>query len=104
MASVVQRRREIALEKALGADARRFFARFLAEAVALGAIGGLLGTLAGLAAADRLERSLFRLPLSPSLFWSIAPLFLATALAAASSVPSVRRALAIEAMTALRDE
>jgi putative ABC transport system permease protein len=104
MASVVQRRREIALEKSLGADAGRFFARFLLEALALGVIGGVLGTAAGLAAADRMERSLFGFPLSPSLFWSTMPLLLAAALAAASSLPSVKRALAIEAITALREE
>ncbi len=104
MASVVQRRREIALEKSLGAEARRFFARFFIEAIALGAIGGLLGTAAGLAAADRLERSLFGVPLTVTIFWVVAPLVLAAAVAAASSLPSVRRALAIQAMTALREE
>ena len=104
MASIVQRRREIALEKSLGAEPKRFFERFLAEALALGAIGGVLGTAAGLAAADRLERSLFGVPLSPQLFWSAAPVVLAAALAAVASLPSVRRALAIEAMTALRNE
>ena len=104
MASVVQRRREIALEKSLGAEPPRFFARFFTEALALGAIGGVLGTAAGLAAADRMERALFGVPLSVGVFWSVAPLVLAAAVAAASSLPSVRRALAIQAMTALREE
>lgn len=104
MASVVQRRREIALEKALGADAGRLFRRFLAEAAALGAIGGLAGAVAGLAAADRLERSLFGVALTPSLLWVVGPLLLSIGLAAAASLPAVKRALAIEAITALREE
>ncbi len=104
MASVVQRRREIALEKSLGADAKRLFRRFFTEAAALGAIGGAAGTAAGLAAADRLERSLFGVGLTPSPFWAVAPLALAVALAAVASLPAVKRALAIEAITALREE
>lgn len=104
MAAVVQRRREIALEKSLGAGARRLFVRFLAEGAALGLIGGLAGTAVGLAAADRLERSLFGVALSPSLFWVAVPLVLSVALASAACLPAVRRALAIEAITALRDE
>lgn len=104
MASVVQRRREIALEKSLGAEPKRLFRRFFAEAAALGAIGGAAGTAAGLAAADRLERSLFGVALSPSLFWVVAPLLMSVGLAAAASLPAVRRALAIEAITALREE
>ena len=104
MASVVQRRREIALEKALGADSKRLFRRFFAEGAALGAIGGAAGTAGGLIAADRLERSLFGVSLTASPFWIAAPLLLSVALAAAASLPAVRRALRIEAITALREE
>jgi putative ABC transport system permease protein len=100
----VQRRREIALEKALGADAKRLFRRFFAEGAALGAIGGAAGTAAGLIAADRLERSLFGVSLTASPFWIAAPLLLSVALAAAASLPAVKRALRIEAITALREE
>ncbi len=104
MAAVVQRRREIALEKSLGAESRRLFVRFLAEGAALGAIGGAAGALAGLLIADRLERSLFGIPLTVSPFWVAAPFLLSIAIAAAAGLPAVQRALRIEAITALRNE
>jgi putative ABC transport system permease protein len=104
MAAVVQRRREIALEKSLGAEGKRLFLRFLGEGASLGAIGGALGSAAGLLVADRLERSLFGVPLTFSLFWIIVPFLLSILLAAAAGLPSVGRALKIEAITALRNE
>jgi putative ABC transport system permease protein len=104
MAAVVQRRREIALEKSLGAERRRLFVRFLAEGVALGAIGGAIGAAAGLVLADRLERHLFGVPLTVSPAWVAIPFLLSIAIGAAAGLPSVRRALAIEAITALRSE
>jgi putative ABC transport system permease protein len=104
LASVVQRRREIALEKSLGADRGRILARFALEALALGLVGGVLGAVAGRIAAGALERGLFGVGLSPSMFWSVAPVALSAAIAVASSAPAVRRALAIEPITALREE
>lgn len=104
MAAVVQRRREIALEKSLGAEGKRLFVRFLGEGAWLGAIGGALGSAAGLLLADRLERSLFGVPLTVSLFWIAVPFLLSILLAAAAGLPSVGRALRIEAITALRNE
>ena len=104
MAAVVQRRREIALEKSLGAERRRLFVRFVAEGVALGAIGGAVGAAAGLAIADRLERHLFGVPLTVSPAWAAVPFLLSIAIAAAAGLPAVRRALAVEAITALRNE
>jgi putative ABC transport system permease protein len=104
MAAVVQRRREIALEKSLGAEGRRLFLRFLGEGALLGAIGGAVGSVAGLVLADRLERSLFGVPLTFSPFWIVAPFLLSILLAAAAGLPSVGRALGVEAITALRNE
>jgi putative ABC transport system permease protein len=104
MAAVVQRRREIALEKSLGAEGRRLFVRFLAEGAALGAIGGAVGAAAGLVLADRLERHLFGVPLTVSPAWVVIPFLVSIAIAAAAGLPSVRRALSIEAITALRNE
>ncbi|HET9795224.1 MAG TPA: ABC transporter permease [Thermoanaerobaculia bacterium] len=104
MAAVVQRRREIALEKSLGAEGRRLFVRFLAEGAALGAIGGAIGAAAGLLIADRLERHLFGVPLTVSPAWAVIPFLISIGIAAAAGLPSVRRALSIEAITALRNE
>jgi len=104
MASVVARKREIALEKSLGAGEGRLVRRFLAEGAALGAIGGLAGTAVGLLAADRLERGLFGVPLTFTWPAAALPFGLSVAIAAAASLPALHRMLAIEAITALREE
>jgi putative ABC transport system permease protein len=48
--SVLERRTEIGLRRALGATRRHIAAQFLTEALLLSALGGLAGTLTGLAA------------------------------------------------------
>jgi putative ABC transport system permease protein len=57
--AILERRTEIALMKALGAENFHVAALFLTEAALLGLLGGALGYLGGLAGADLLARSVF---------------------------------------------
>jgi putative ABC transport system permease protein len=50
LATLAERRREIGIQRALGASARRVFRLVLLEAVALSALGGAIGLAAGLVA------------------------------------------------------
>jgi putative ABC transport system permease protein len=79
---LLHRRKEVAVMKALGASDRAVFALLLAEIVALGIAGGLVGFAAGALLARRLGVDLFGVPLNTD--WSTAlPVLLAAVLVAA---------------------
>lgn len=66
-ASVFDRRKDLAVMKALGASERLANAFFLAEAAALGTAGAVLGFALGVAAAAWIGRANFHAPISPRL-------------------------------------
>ncbi len=63
LVSVTERTREIGVRMAVGARRRRILAQFLAESVALSALGGVIGILAGAALATA-AREIFQVPAS----------------------------------------
>ncbi len=102
LATVLERRAEIGLFKALGATDSRVAAVFLLEACAIGVLGGAAGYLIGSLLAWRLGLAIFGSAVS--VHWAILPLCLAVALVvtlAGSAVP-LGRALKISPSLALR--
>ncbi len=103
LATVLERRAEIGLFKALGATDARVAAVFLLEASAIGVLGGVAGYFFGSLLAWRLALSVFGSGVG--LHWVVLPVCLAAALAvtlAGSALP-LGRALRITPSLALRD-
>ena len=100
----IERKREIALLKAVGAPRHRIVGRFLAESVAIGLAGGVLGWLIGAAFALFIAREVFHagLTLQPGVPTAVVALAMATALVAAAG--PIRLALAVEPARALRED
>jgi len=100
----LERKREIALLKAVGAPRRRIIGRFLAESAAIGLVGGVLGWLIGAAFALFIGREVFHatLTLQPGVPPLVVALAMLTALVAAAG--PIRLALAIEPARALRED
>lgn len=102
--AVMERRREIGLMKALGAEGRLIGAVIISEVGVLSVIAGTLGILAGLGLAQVVGLSVF--DTTVSLHILVLPVVLASAavLALLSSLLPIRRAVAIEPAITLRGE
>lgn len=101
---MLERQREIALMKAMGAEARRIRMLFLAEAGAMGVAGGLVGYALGFAFAQLIAQSVFTSTVELNGWVGISVLAIALSVAVIASVIPVRRALAVEAAIVLRGE
>ncbi len=102
--SVLERVKEIGLMKALGAKNSRIALIFLAEAWAIGLVGGLLGNILGLGMAQAIAKSVFDSYLSPQI--PVIPLTVAAALAVATiaALGPVGKALTVDPVVTLRGE
>ncbi|MEZ4424571.1 MAG: ABC transporter permease [Gemmatimonadota bacterium] len=99
--AVLQRRRELGVRMALGADRGRVLRLVIREGIALATIGGLIGIVAALALTRVLRSLLYETtPGDPVVLGAIAGLLLATAWLAAW-LPA-RRAAALDPVAALR--
>ncbi len=74
-ALAMERRADVGLMKALGGSISRVMRIFLAEVAALGAVGGLLGCIAGTALSDWMGHRVFGTAIS--LRWQVVPLTIA---------------------------
>jgi len=99
-----ERRRDIALMKALGAAHSDIVRVLCGESAVIGLLGGLAGWLIGLGFAELIGREVFHA--SIAVRWEVPPMVLGLALlvAAAASFGPIRMALAVEPARVLKGE
>jgi putative ABC transport system permease protein len=101
--SVTERTREIGLRVAVGAQRSDVVMQFVAEAVVLSVVGGLLGTAVGALASGSLER-LFNYSIDISFASSLAAIAVAAVLGIIFGVYPARRAAGLDPIEALHHE
>jgi putative ABC transport system permease protein len=97
-----QRRRELAMRIALGAQRWRVIGQVLKEGGRLALIGTVIGTVASLLSSKLLNGITMRVNLPALWVWLAAPILLAAAVAIASILPA-RRALLVSPLLIMRD-
>ncbi|WP_366924042.1 ABC transporter permease [Metallumcola ferriviriculae] len=104
MAMVLERRQEIALKKALGADNVSIMKEFFGESIILGVVGGFLGWLLGLALAQAIGYSVFSSGVTVR--WQVMPVVLGTAvlLSCSASLLPIRKAIAVQPAVVLKGD
>jgi putative ABC transport system permease protein len=104
MAVVAERQGEIALRKALGADNRAVEREFLSESLALGGLGGVIGTALGYALAQVISLNVFHRPVAMTWWLALVAVGLSTLVAWAAALALVRRAAEVDPAIVLRGE
>jgi len=102
--AVTERTNEIGLLKALGAQERTILGVFLSEAVALSALGGLLGLVLGIGIAQLAHLAIPALPVQTPLSFVLLAEVVAILIGLAAGVLPARRAARLDPVEALRAE
>jgi putative ABC transport system permease protein len=100
----LERRREIALMKALGASRRDVIRQFGAESLVVGLLGGLLGWWMGVLAAQFIGREVFHSDVAVQWSLFLPVLAVAVAVALLAGAGPIRLALAVDPAPALKGE
>jgi putative ABC transport system permease protein len=103
MASMAERRREIALMKTMGADRFQIAAIFLGETLAISLMAGLAGYLLGDRMAALISSSVFNSTVQSPLWLFPTALLAAFGVAVLGSIVPLRRALRIEPIRVLKE-
>jgi putative ABC transport system permease protein len=104
MTVVLERRGEIGLKKALGAESKSVAGEFLLEGLLLGLIGGFFGALGGLGFAALVSKSVFGRSFTPEFHLVPATMLVMAIVAVIASMIPVKRAVNAEPALALRGE
>ncbi len=102
--SIFERKKEIGLMKAIGADGNQIAQLFFAEAAVTGIIGGAIGILIGAVLARMVGMWVFGAIINPSLFSVLISGILSVGIALLGSMLPVRRAVEIEPSVILRGD
>ncbi len=104
MAMVAERKKEIGLKKALGADNNLIIKEFLGESLSLGVIGGIIGVFLGFLFADKVSLSVFGRAINFQ--WGLVPItvIVSVIVTGLASILPVRKVLDIHPAIVLRGE
>ena len=102
--SIFERKKEIGLMKAIGADGNQIAGLFFAEAAVTGIIGGAIGILIGIALSRIIGLWVFGAIINPSLFPVLVSGILSVGTALLGSMLPVKKAVEIEPSVILRGD
>ena len=102
--SVIERKKEIALMKSVGAENKKIVALFFSEAAIIGVMGGLAGFIIGVIISQFIGLSVFNTLINPR--YEIIPIVLLISIAVAliASLFPIRKAVKVEPAIVLRGE
>ncbi|MDR2450880.1 MAG: ABC transporter permease [Candidatus Accumulibacter sp.] len=104
MTVVMERRREIGLKKAIGAENRSIAREFLGEGLILGVLGGFLGSACGLAFAQLISSEVFNRSIAIEFYLIPLTVIVSAVVTVIACLIPVRRAMDIEPALVLRGE
>jgi putative ABC transport system permease protein len=104
MTVVMERRREIGLKKAIGAENRSIAREFLGEGLILGILGGFLGSACGLVFAQVISSHVFNRSIAIEFYLIPLTVIVSAAVTVVACLIPVRRAVDVEPALVLRGE
>jgi putative ABC transport system permease protein len=105
MTVVMERRKEIGLKKALGAENKKLALEFLGEGLVLGIVGGMIGSFFGLVLARVITLNVFNRALgSVGPFLVFLTIFLSALVTVLASLGPVKKAMGVDPVVVLKGE